>query len=289
MRDSTPHLDILQIEDTLPHIRFRREKTRMDLKEKTALVTGASSGLGDAFARQLSSMGANIVITARRGERLDALAAKLKENSGSRVLAVPLDLMEKNAAKELFAVTEGSGMPVEVLVNNAGFASMGGFLDTPLEKLHGQIRVNVEALTELTYMFAGAMEARKSGYILNVASYAGHIPVPYYAVYAATKAYVNNLTEALHYEFRETGVNLCSLCPGAVATEFWDVAGSRPPSSGAMQMDTPDDVARKALTALFKGKRSVMPGALNGISSYMSKVGPRGLVLKIAAKMARGD
>jgi short-subunit dehydrogenase len=259
----------------------------MDLKDKTALITGASSGLGDAFARQLASMGANIVITARRGDRLDALAAKLKENSGSRVMTVPMDLMDKNAAKELFAVTEGAGRPVEVLVNNAGFASAGGFLETPLEKFHGQIRVNVEALTELTYMFAGAMAARKSGYILNVASYAGHVPVPYYAVYAATKAYVNSLTEALHYEFKGTGVSLCSLCPGAVATEFWEVAGSKPPA-GALKMDTPDAVAKKALIALFKGKRSVMPGAVNSFSSYMSKVGPTGLVLKIAAKMAKG-
>jgi short-subunit dehydrogenase len=257
----------------------------MNLKGKTAVVTGASSGLGTAFARQLSAMGASLVVTARRTDRLERLAAEIKAAGGAEVNVLPMDLQESDAPGRLFSATEGAGRPVEVLINNAGFATHGSFIKTPYEKLRGQIFLNMSALTELSHLFANAMAGRGSGYMLNVASYAGHMPIPYYAVYAATKAYVNNFTEALHYELKDKGLNVCSLCPGSVSTEFWEVAEARPPL-GDLLVFSADEVARKGLKALFKGKRASMPGISYKVSAYVSRVAPRGVVLGMAARMA---
>jgi len=256
----------------------------MDLKGKTALVTGASSGMGASFAELLAGMGADLVITARRVERLEKLASEIKAKHAVKVTVYPADLQKRRSVAELFALTEGAGNPVEIVINNAGFPSRGPFVDTEWEKLEGQIRLNIMALTEMTHKFSKIMADRGHGYILNVASFAAYLPIPNYAVYSASKAYVRNFTEAVACEMSGSGVHLCSLCPGQVETEFWNVAGQRPPMHALT--DSPDFVAGVGLQALFAGKTNVVAGAMNDVSTRFLKFMPKGLAMRIAAKIA---
>ena len=258
----------------------------MNLKGKTALVTGASSGLGSSFAKQLAAMGADLVITARRADRLEKLAAEIAARHGVKVAVITLDLGAPDAARRLFEKTEGAGIAIDVLVNNAGFACYGAFTETPLERIESLIAVDVLALTGLTHLFARAMLARGQGWVLNVASFAAYMPVPNYAAYAAAKAYVRNFSEAVAHELRDTGVRVMSLCPGGVATEFWEVAGqAEPPAVMKMLMDTPDEVARIGLGALFRGRRNIVAGILNALGAWSTRLGPRRFVVRIAAAL----
>lgn len=165
-----------------------------NLSGKWALVTGASAGLGEQFALQLAEMGASLVLVARRKERLDKLAQSLREQYKVEVVVLAQDLSKHGAPANLFAATEGSGKPITVLINNAGLGVHKTFLDQTSHQLQEQIHVNILALTELTHLFGGAMSQRKEGYILNVASVAAFMPIPGYATYAATKAYVLSLS-----------------------------------------------------------------------------------------------
>jgi short-subunit dehydrogenase len=262
----------------------------MDVKGQTALVTGASSGIGVHFAKQLAARGVNLVITARRKELLDKLAADLQEHHGVQVTCLPMDLSPPDAAKKLFDQTEGAGKPIDILINNAGFASFGSFVDMPGETVNSLINVDIRALTELTHRFVQAMHARNRGYILNVSSGAGYVPVPFYAVYAAAKTYVRNFTEALAHELRRTKVRICCLCPGAVKTEFWDVAGQKEMSPLLRAtMSTPDKVARVGLRALFGWRRNVIAGFVNKLVFWLARFSPRRFLVRIAgALMGKG-
>jgi short-subunit dehydrogenase len=258
----------------------------MDLKGQTALVTGASSGLGSCFAKQLAARGVNLIITARRTERLDKLAADLIERHGVQVTGLPLDLSEPNSAKKLFEQTEAAGQPVDILINNAGLASFGPFADTPWETVDNLIRVDIRALTELTHRFVQAMHARNRGYILNVASTVAYVPVPSYAVYAAAKAYVRNFSEALAHELRKTKVRVCCLCPGATRTDFWDAAGHKnlSPLIQAV-MSSPERVVEVGLKALFGRRHNVIAGFSNKLIFWMTRFSPRGLIVRIAGAL----
>lgn len=258
----------------------------MNLKGRTALVTGASSGLGVHFAGQLAARGVNLVITARRAERLEKLAADLSRQFSVEVTCLPLDLSEPDAAKKLFDQTEGAGKPIDILINNAGFAAFGTFVEMPLETINNLISVDIRALTELSHRFAQAMHARNQGYILNVSSGASYVPVPFYAVYAAAKTYVRNFTEALAHELRKTRVRICCLCPGAVKTEFWDVAGQKKISPLLRAtMSTPDKVARVGLRALFGWRRNVIAGFINKLVFWLTRLSPRRFVVRIAGAL----
>ncbi|MDP7111529.1 MAG: SDR family oxidoreductase [Myxococcota bacterium] len=260
-----------------------------DLRGKTALVTGASSGLGREFAVQLAGMGAELVLTARREDRLDALGRELPDRFGVPVTVVPLDLTADGAPAALFEVTEGRGQPVDVLVNNAGFATLAPFLDIPLERTVDQLRLNVVALSELTWRFGRAMRARGGGHILNVASFAGFTPVPYFATYAAGKAYVRSLSEAAAHELASAGVRVCALCPSGVATEFWDVAGDGAAGGGVQAaLARPEAVVAAGLRGLFDGRASVLPGPLNQLNAFVMRFLPRGFLVRMTGKvMAR--
>ncbi|MHB8875251.1 MAG: SDR family NAD(P)-dependent oxidoreductase, partial [Myxococcaceae bacterium] len=157
----------------------------MNLKGRTALVTGASSGIGEHLARQLAARGANLVITARRADRLEKLAAELRAAHPVTVEVIALDLSEPSAPSRLFEATEGAGRPIDVLANNAGFGTQADFLAIPWEKSRGELSVNVVALTELTFRYAQAMKARGVGWVLNVASIGAYLPIPTFATYAA--------------------------------------------------------------------------------------------------------
>ena len=261
----------------------------MTLKGKTALVTGASSGMGACFATLLAARGADLVITARREDRLKALAAEITQKHGVAVTVVPLDISLPDAPGKLFERTEGAGKPVEVLVNNAGFANLGAFLDTSYERSAQLLTVNMLALTELTWLFGRAMRDRGSGFILNMASFSAFTPVPNMATYSASKVYVRNFSEALAMELEGSGVKVCTICPGIVNTDFYEVAsrtagGYIKPSGG----DTPDTIAAIGLDALFAGKRLSLPVVKDHVHAFFIRLLPRGFVMKMAGKEMGG-
>ena len=256
-----------------------------ELKGKRALVTGASSGIGADFARQLAERGLNLVITARRQDRLIGLQSELIEQYGVEVEVLPTDLSEAGAGRALFDATEGAGKPIDVLLNNAGFGSQGAFVEIPWETMAQQIQLNILGLTELSWLFGRAMKERGSGWILNVASIGAYLPAPGYATYAAGKSYVRNFSEALAYELASTGVRVCCLCPGVTATEFMQVAGHELVSWQKGFVMPSARCARIGLRALFGGRRLVVAGVLNTIGMFMLRFLPRRAIVWIASRM----
>jgi short-subunit dehydrogenase len=256
----------------------------MDLKGKRALVTGASSGLGVEFAKQLAQMGADLVIAARRKKNLEALAEEIKKAHGVEVDVVEIDLSEPGAPEKLFAATEGAKKPVDVLINNAGGGIHSNFVDIEWDRVARQMQLNVTALTELTWRFARAMRERGSGHILNVSSIGAYTPSPTYATYSAGKAYVRDFTEAIAFELAGTGVSACSLCPGGTLTEFHQAAGHELPKIFRSTFMTAEDCARIGLSAMFGGRRNVVSGVMNKLSMFMLRFMPRRFIVWMAAK-----
>ena len=252
------------------------------LKGKTALVTGASSGLGAAFARQLAAMGADLVITARRVENLEALARELEERHGIKVTVVGLDLSEPGAPAMLYAATEGKGQRVDVLINNAGGGLHQKFADAPWEKIARQMQLNVLSLTELTHLFVKAMRGR-GGHVLNVSSIGAYTPTPTYATYAAGKAFVRDFTEAVAYELRDTSVRVCCLCPGGTLTEFHLAAGQTLPGAMRATFMSAERCAAIGLSALFSGRRNVISGITNSLGMFLLRFLPRRMIVWASA------
>src|SRR5918911_1610120 len=191
---------------------------------KTTLITGASSGIGEAFARRLAAEGENVLVVARSEDKLASLCNELGRAHNVNAQYVALDLTERDAGSRLFEETEKRGLEVELLINNAGFGSTGDFLSLPLERYLEMIDLNIKALVDLTYRYLGPMRERKRGAIINVASTAAFQPVPFMATYAATKAFVLSFSEALWEENRERGVKVLALCPGVTDTNFFEAA-----------------------------------------------------------------
>ena len=197
----------------------------MDMKGRWALVTGASSGLGADFSELLAEKGCHLVVTARRADRLEELAAKLRAQYGIEVLVHATDLGDASACDDLFQATEASGLEIDVLINNAGFGTHAPFIDTDWDRTHSQLELNMVSLSRMCWLWGRRMSSRGRGHIMNVASINAYMPIPGYATYAATKAYVHHFTLAIAEELRPHGVHVSSLCPGPTATEFIDVAG----------------------------------------------------------------
>ncbi|HVU50393.1 MAG TPA: SDR family oxidoreductase [Polyangia bacterium] len=253
--------------------------------KKTALVTGASSGLGLELARLFAADGHDVVLVARRRPELEALAARLVAERGVQAHVLPADLADAAAPERLVAELERRGLEIEFLVNNAGFGARGPFVGLDLGRQLGMIQVNVAALTSLTRRLLPGMLARKSGRILNLGSTAGFQPGPGMAVYYATKAYVNSFTEALAFELRGTGVTATVSCPGATETEFGQVANngkSRLFKAGAMAAPP---VAAAAYRAMMAGKVSLVHGARNKLLIQSQRLAPRAAVRAIAARL----
>lgn len=257
----------------------------MELKGQRALVTGASSGIGVALARQLAAWGANLVITARREDRLEALAEEIREQHQVDVTVIALDLGDPTAPAQLWDATEGQDRPVDILVNNAGFGTQRPFVDIPWELTFSQLQVNLISLTELAYRFIGSMKERGAGYVLNVSSIGAYLPCPEMATYAAGKAYVRNFTEALAFELKGTGVRACCLCPGGTATEFSEVAGQSLLKVVEMTLMSAERCARIGLAALFRGRRNIVSGFANSLGMWLLRFVPRRLSAWIAAKL----
>lgn len=244
-----------------------------------AVVTGASAGIGEAFARRLAAEGLNLVLVARRGERLRALADDLGRRHGIQSRVVVQDLGADGAAARV--AEQVKDLEVGVLVNNAGFSSVGRFERVPREKIVEMIRVNCIAVAELTHLLLPPMKARGRGAIIIVASVAGYIPLGLAATYGATKAFDLMLGEALWAENQGTGVDVCVLSPGPVETEFQQVAGETP-HPGA----SPESVVAAALAALGR-QPSVIEGTFNKMRTWSTRLAPRSQVARLALGVMR--
>jgi uncharacterized protein len=252
-----------------------------------AVVTGASSGIGAAYARALRARGERVVLVARRADRLVALERAL--GGAPHALALPLDLAAPGAADALRLDLEGRGIAVGGLVNSAGLGHTASFDQQRHEAIRAMLDVNVRALVELVRAFLPAMRARRRGWIVNVASNAAFQPVPYLTVYAATKAFVLSFTEGLAEELRGTGVRVQALCPGITATEFLEVAETH---AGLlvtrMPMMTAEAVVRASLHGLDRGQVRVVAGLPNRLLGFVvQRLTPRGLARRVAARLYR--
>ncbi|MDT8342116.1 MAG: SDR family oxidoreductase [Longimicrobiales bacterium] len=243
-----------------------------------ALVTGASGGLGAEMARVLAERGFPLVLTARSGERLQALARELEDAHGTRTHTLTSDLGRSGAAETLADAVEALDVTVEVLVNNAGVGQWGPWLEQDPEGELAMLRLNVEALTVLARRFAPDMAAQGYGRILNVASVASFFPGPGMSVYYATKAYVLSLSEALAQELRGSGVTVTCLCPGPVLTGFQERAGFRVPRAARASVLPAARVAREGIDGMFRGRARVVPGFLNRVSAFLPRLLPRSVV-----------
>ncbi|HKX33462.1 MAG TPA: SDR family oxidoreductase [Blastocatellia bacterium] len=255
-------------------------------KGKYALVTGASYGIGEAFARKLASEGTHLILTARSIERLQSLAYQLQTDYGVNVTVVEADLAQPAAPEQLFNETERRGLQVDLLINNAGFGAVGDFADLPLARQLEMVQVNVSALTALTHLYLQPMIERRRGAIIQVASTAAFQGIPYMALYAATKAFVLSLSEGLWGECREYGVRVVALCPGPTKTHFQEVAGTAH-RRNPQKMQTPEEVVEAGLKALTRGRGVTISGFDNRLMVVAERLAPRSLVTNAAAKLFR--
>lgn len=251
------------------------------LTGQRALVTGASSGIGTEIARRLAAEGAHLVLTARRLPRLTALAEELRTKHGVEVDTLVTDLEDPAAPEQLFDATEGSDKPVDVLVNCAGFGAYDDFVKIDWERHARMLQVNVVALAHLTHLYAKAMLGRKRGRIMNVASTGAYAPCPNFASYAASKAYVRNMTEALDYELRGTGVHAIAVSPGGTRTEFLERGGQVLKKSGEFAMMSAEACAHIAVDKMLRGRRSVVVGFMNAFSVWVLRFVPRAWLPKV--------
>ncbi len=246
-----------------------------ELKGKLALVTGASSGLGADFARELAAAGSHLVLVARREEMLLSLKEELTRQFGVEVETIAMDLVVKDAPQVLYERLKAEGKSVDVLINNAGLGLYGEFTSIPWEKERNMLELDIVTLVHLTKLFLPDMIARDSGYILQLASIGGYQPSPLYASYSAAKSYVLNFGEALNFELRKTRVKCTVLSPGITATEFLKVSGQEATFYQRRMIMQSRDVVRIGLKNMLKGKPSVVPGRLNALTVWSNRLMPR--------------
>lgn len=251
----------------------------------TTLITGASSGIGEAFARKLAARGDNVALVARSEDKLAMICSELARAHEVNAQYVALDLSEPGAAENLFDETQRRGLEVDLLINNAGFGSMGDFAKLDLERELNMIDLNIKALVELTYRYLALMRERRKGAIINVASTAGFQPVPFMATYAATKAFVLSFSEALWEENRLLGIRVMALCPGVTETKFFEAAGIQKPPMRVAQ--TPEEVVETALNGLKRRRSHIISGWANYFMIESERLAPRSLVARMAGSALR--
>jgi short-subunit dehydrogenase len=256
----------------------------MEFTGATALITGASSGLGVEFARQLAADGTHLVLVARRAEPMEELAEQLHRIFDVRVTVLPADLAEPGAAARLLKRIDEADLQIDLLVNNAGFGLHGDLADADPERMTGMVELNCTTVVDLTTRLLPGMVHRGQGGVLNIASTAGYQPLPHMAVYGATKAFVLSFTEALWAETRGTGVNVTVLSPGATATEFFDVAGE---SAQVGRRQSPAEVVALGLQAWRRGAPSVVSGRVNALLASSVRFSPRRVAVLVADRMMR--
>jgi short-subunit dehydrogenase len=254
-----------------------------DLKGHRALVTGASSGLGEEYARQLAARGADLVIAARRTDRLQSLAAKLTAEHGVKVEVHSVDLGSPGAALHLHDKATASGAQVTLLINNAGIGPFAPFVTSATKKHLDTVQLNAVALTELCHYFSRHMLAHgRPSFIENVGSIASFQGVPNFAVYSATKAYVRVFSEILRRELQGTNVSVTVLCPGGTYTEFSATNGQVLKETANAVMMTAEEVVRQGLQAMFARRAVVIPGLINKLACFLPRFVPSGLALSLA-------
>lgn len=258
------------------------------LKNRWALVTGASSGLGADFARLLASMGCHLILVARRQDRLEALKEEISAGFGVLVKVIPMDLSLPNAPQRLYDQLKTEGIVVDVLINNAGFGICGEFFEIDWERTQQMLQLNGVTVAHLTWLFARDMVSRDFGYILHMASNGAYQPTPLYAAYAASKSFVLNFSEALTYELLGTKVKCTALAPATTVTEFHQVAGQEEGSLyyRLTKMDSMT-VARMGIKALLKGSPSLVPGWGIALLAWSSRLAPRRWATAMAAWLMR--
>jgi short-subunit dehydrogenase len=253
----------------------------------TAIITGASSGIGEVFARKLAARGRNVLLVARSEDKLITLCNELGRSNSIRAQYVALDLSKPEAPKQLFDEAQERGLFVDLLINNAGFGSMDEFSKLELSRELNMIDLNVKALVELAYRFLKPMIEKHQGAVINVASTAAFQPVPYMATYAATKAFVLSFSEALWEENRTHGVKIMALCPGVTETNFFEAArGEKPP---ARISQTPEEVVDTALRGLAQGRSHIISGWTNFFMTQSERLAPRSFVIRLAGRMMRSQ
>jgi short-subunit dehydrogenase len=257
------------------------------LRGKTALITGASSGMGADFARQLAAQGCRIVLVARRAEKLQALRIEIFERYAVKADTVAMDLCAANAPRKLYDHLKAQGSAVDILINNAGYAQYGEFVRTDWERCRAMLELDVVSLTQLTRLFAADMADRRSGFVLLVASTGAFQPTPLYAAYAAAKSYVLYFGESLHHELRPRGVGVTVLCPGVTRTEFFDVAGQEMTAFQRTTAMNSADVARIGIRAMLAKRSCVVAGWINAAIARMAPLMPRQFMAGMAARMMR--
>jgi short-subunit dehydrogenase len=253
-----------------------------NLQGKTALVTGASSGLGMDFSRELARRGCQLILVARREDRLRELLREISSTYDVPVEIIAMDLVEADAPRRLYDHLQASHRAVDVLINNAGYGLFGDFAEIPWERTQNMLDLDIRVLTHLMRLFMADMVSRNYGFILNIASTGAYQPTPTYAAYSAAKSYVVSLTEAVHYELRHTKVKCTVLSPGVTRTEFLAVAGQKPTLYQRSIMMESAAVARIGIKAMLKGRSSVVAGGLNAFMAWTMRFVPPQLQAALA-------
>lgn len=255
---------------------------------KTALITGASSGIGEEFARQLAVRGMHLVLVARSAGKLQSLADELSSRNGIRIHVIPSDLGKPGAARQLFDACLLRGLHVDLLVNNAGCGTFGAFEEIPWERDNEMIQLNCAALCDMAHAFIAPMLAKGEGAIINTASSAGFQPTPWFAAYGATKAFVLSLSESLWALYRRRGIRVTALCPGPVATGFFAATKSNIEDVKMFQNTlTAERVVREGLRAMERGRPSIINGWFNWLQAFSVRLGPRWLTAIVSEYLMR--
>ena len=259
-----------------------------DLTGKTALITGASSGLGEAYALKLAGLGVKVILVARRTDRLRALADRITDEHGIYAATVlPMDLSSRDAGSTIAKVLKGRGTQVDILINNAGFGETINFVDESNQFIVDELTVNIHTLVELTHAFLPGMVERNDGIVINIASTAAFQSLPYMAVYGASKAFVLSFTEALWGETKHTGVKVLAVCPGPTATEFFDANGTTPALGRFIRSS--ENVIESTFRALEKEKTpaTVIDGPLNKLTALSSRFVTRRASINLSGKIMK--
>lgn len=259
-----------------------------DFTGKTALITGASSGLGEAYALKLAGLGVKVILVARRTDRLRALADRISAKHGIYAASVlPMHLSTRDAGSTLAKVLKGRGTQIDILINNAGFGKTVKFVDEDNRFIVDELTVNIHTLVDLTHAFLPGMVERKDGIVINVASTAAFQSLPYMAVYGASKAFVLSFTEALWGETKHTGVKVLAVCPGPTATEFFDTNGTTPALGRFIR--TSENVIESTFRALEKEKTpaTIIDGPLNKLTALSSRFVTRKASIKLSGKIMK--
>jgi uncharacterized protein len=258
-------------------------------KYKTALITGASSGIGAAFAEALAAQGCDLILVARSEDKLRALAKQLAEVHARRVEVVTADLSLAGSAAKVHAAAQALGMRVDLLINNAGFGTVGAFQGLDADRERQEILLNAAAVVDMAHAFLPAMVEKKHGAIVNIASMAAFQPLPYMSVYAATKAFVLSFSQGLRGELARKGVKVLAVCPGPVDTPFFEATGT-PGLRGTVpkaSMVTTGQVVRESFKALRAGRSVVVPGMAFKLAALGTKLMPRDLLATMTARFMR--